>query len=134
MDAVALKVENLQTIRESCGKTGGDKLLRQLGERLRTLSRELGGVGSRQGEDTFLIYCPHREDYPALLSRLSAGLSVDESSAEQVRLRMGVYPVVDKKLDAERRFENARAAADAVEETAGAPVGFFDVDAGREKE
>ena len=59
---------------------------------------------------------------------------MDESNAEQVRLRMGVYPVVDKKLDAERRFENARAAADAVEETAGAPVGFFDVDAGREKE
>ena len=128
MDAVALKVENLQTIRESCGKTGGDKLLRQLGERLRTLSRELGGVGSRQGEDTFLIYCPHREDYPALLSRLSAGLSVDESNAEQVRLRMGVYPVVDKKLDVERRFENARAAADAVKDREAESVGIYNAE------
>ncbi len=125
MDAVAVEVRNYREISGKYGKSCGDKALRSIGERLRTLSRELGGVGSRQGEETFLIYCPHREDYPSLLSRLSAGLTADESSAEQVRLRMGVYPVVDKKPDVERRFEKAKAAADAVGETAGSSVGIF---------
>ena len=61
-----------------------------------------------------MLYCPHREDYPEQLERLSAKLTVDESSTEPVRLRMGVYPCVDKKLEMERRFENAKAAASAV--------------------
>lgn len=134
MDAVAVSVDNFQTIIKNHGKPCGDKVLRSIGERLRTLARELGGVGSRQGEDTFLIYCPHREDYPELLSRLSANLNVDEYSSEQVQLRMGVYPVVDKKLDIERRFENARVAAGAVGEAAGSPVGIFDADTQETKE
>ena len=109
-------------------KYSGEKVLRSIGERLRTLSREIGGVGSRQGEDTCLIYCPHREDYPGLLARLSDNLTVDEASADQVRLRMGVYPAADKKLDIERRFENARAAAGAVGAATESSVGIFDAD------
>ena len=128
MDAVAVRVDNFRAIIEKHGKTCGDKVLRSIGERLRTLSREIGGVGSRQGEDTFLIYCPHREDYPGLLARLSDNLTVDESSAGQVRLRIGVYPAADKKLDIERRFENARAAAGAVGAATESSVGIFDAD------
>lgn len=71
MDAVAVDVNNFHAINEQYGKSSGDRVLRSIGERLRTLSRELGGVGSRQGEDTFLMYCPHREDYQELLTRLS---------------------------------------------------------------
>ena len=134
MDAMMVSVDDFQAIIDNHGKKYGDKVLRSIGERLRTLARELGGVGSRQGEDTFLIYCPHREDYPELLSRLSANLNVDEPSSEQVQLRMGVYPVVDKKLDIERRFEYARVATGAVGEVAGSSVGIFDADTQEPKE
>ena len=125
MDAVAVDVNNFHAINEQYGKASGNRLLRSIGERLRTLSRELGGVGSRQGEETFLVYCPHRENYTEQLGRLSANLTVDESSREPVRLRMGVYPRVDKKLDMERRFENAKAAANGVKSKETMPIGFF---------
>ena len=125
MDAVAVDVNNFHAINEQYGKSSGDRVLRSIGERLRTLSREMGGVASRQGVDTFLIYCPHREDYPEQLERLSANLTVDESSTEQVRLRMGVYPCVDKKLEMERRFENAKAAANEIKNRETISIGFY---------
>ena len=65
---------------------------------------------------------------------MSDNLTVNESSTEQVQLRMGVYPVVDKKLDIECRFENARVAAGAVGEVAGSLVGIFDADTQEPKE
>lgn len=125
MDAVAVNVNNFHAINEQYGKSSGDRVLRSIGERLRTLSREFGGVASRQGVDTFLIYCPHREDYPEQLERLSANLTVDESSTEQVRLRMGVYSCVDKKLEMERRFENAKAAANEIKNRETISIGFY---------
>ena len=115
MDALAVEVATYRDICEHCGKSCGDRVLRSLGERLRMLSRELGGVGGRQHENTFLIYCPHREDYRELLTRLTDNLTVDESSTEQVRMLMGVYAVVDKKLDIEHRFENAKEAANSAD-------------------
>ena len=111
MDAVAMDVNNYSALNDRYGKTKGEKVLRSIGERLRTLARELGGVGSRQGEDTFLVYCPHQEDYSELLNRLSGNLFWDESCTEQVQIRMGIYPFVDKKLEIERRFEKAKSAA-----------------------
>lgn len=129
MDAVTVDVSNYREISEKFGKSCGDKVLRTIGERLRTLARELGGIGSRQGDDTFLIYCPHREDYPEILKRLSENITVEESSIEQAHLRMGVYPLVDKKLDIERWFVSAKAAADTVKENDTAHIGIYHADA-----
>ena len=125
MDAAALDIDRFRTINERCGRKYGDRLLRRLGERVRTLARKLGGVGSRQGADTFLIYLPHQEDYAALLARLSADLCEEGDGAAAVRLRMGVYTDADKALDIRLRFERAKRAADAVKRTGGEAVGFW---------
>lgn len=111
MDAVAIEVNNYSVLHERYGKTNAEKVLRSIGERLRRLARELGGVGSRQGEGTFLIYCPHQEDYSELLDRLSADLFWDESCNAQVQIQMGIYSFVDKKMEIEHRFEKAKSAA-----------------------
>jgi diguanylate cyclase (GGDEF)-like protein len=113
MDAVAVLVRNYREICEHHGASCGSKVIRSIGERLRTIAREFGGVGSRQEEDTFLMYCPHREDYQELLSRLSANLAADELSTAKPELSMGVYALVDKKLDIELRFEKAKEKAKA---------------------
>ena len=113
MDAVAVTVRNYREICEHHGASCGSKVIRSIGERLRTIAREFGGVGSRQEEDTFLMYCPHRENYQDFLSRLSANLAADELSTEKPELSMGVYALVDKKLDIELRFEKAREKAKA---------------------
>ena len=128
MDAVTMTVSNFQSITEKYGKAGGDKVLRSIGERLRTLARELGGVGSRLGEDTFLIYCPHQDNYQELSNRLSADINIDKSSFERVQLQIGVYPDVDKKLDIDRRFENAKTAADTAADSETTHIGIYHSD------
>lgn len=125
MDAAVLDVNRFRLINERRGREYGDQLLRRIGERLRTLARKLGGVGSRQGADTFLIYWPHQEDYAELLSRLSADLADEDGSGETVRLRLGVYADVDKNLDIKQRFEHAKRAADSVDREGGKTIGFF---------
>lgn len=126
MDAVVVDVNHFHMVNERYGRSYGDTILRRIGARLRKMARELGGVGCRQVGDTFLVYCPHQKDYEPLLERLSEGLGGDESSADRVRLRMGVYAEVDKNLDIERRFDYAKVAADTAKSGYGKAVCIYD--------
>ena len=114
MDAVALGVDRFDALIGRCGRQYGDSVLAKIGNRVRQLSREIGGVGCREGADTFLIYCPHREDYADILDAVCEGLAGEDAAEDRVRLRMGVYANVDKGLEIERRFDFARADANAV--------------------
>ena len=126
MDAVVLDVTHFHMLNERYGKQYGDAILRRIGERVRTLARSLSGVGCRQGADTFLIYCPHQEDYGPILEGLSADLAGDEASSSRVRLRLGVYSQVDKNLEIEQRFDRAKCAADSVKTGHLQAVGIYD--------
>ena len=113
MDAVVFDLNQFRMINERYGREYADGILRKLGKLIRQTAREVGGVGSRKGIDTFLLYCPHRDDYKDILDKITAALSESEESAEgQVSLRVGVYPEVDKTLDIEKRFDRAKTAAD----------------------
>ena len=111
MDAIVLDVHHFRMINERYGKTYGDELLHRIGEKIRETVRDAGGIVCRREADTFLVYCPHREDYEAILEHASMGL---EGSTNRLRLRMGVYPRVDKALEMERRFDRAKMAADTI--------------------
>lgn len=126
MDAVVLDVNGFHVINERYGKPYGDGILCRIGERLRKIAREVGGVGCRRGADTFLVYCPHREDYEAILERISEGLAGEEAAANRVRLRLGVYARADKAVDIERRFDYARIAANTVRNTYRKPIAFYE--------
>ena len=114
MDAIEVNVHHFRMINERYGKAYGDGVLRRIGEKLRETVRDAGGIVCRREADTFQVYCPHREDYEAMLENASVGLPGDSASANRVRLRMGVYPRVDKEIDMERRFDRAKMAADTV--------------------
>ena len=126
MDAVIVDVNRFHMINERYGKSYGDTVLRQLGERIRQTARKLGGVGCRRGADTFLIYAPHIEDYEEILEKLSDALEKNEDQAGRIRLRMGVYYKADKELDAERRFDRAKIAADSVRGNYAKSIGIYD--------
>ena len=125
MDAIVLDVNHFHMINERFGKRYGDSVLRRIGERVRQVARKIDGLGCRRGADTFYIYCPHREDYAELLERLSVGLSGDSESRDRVRLRMGVYSEVDKRIDIERRFDRAKNASDTVRNSLTNPIGIY---------
>lgn len=89
MDAVVIDIDDFRALNERYGKHYGDSVLARIGERVRHVAREIGGVGCRSGADTFMIYCPHCDDYDAMLQKVSAGITGAEAEANCVRLRMG---------------------------------------------
>ena len=126
MDAIVLDINSFHMVNERYGRQYGNTVLRGIGERIRSIAREVGGVGCRQGADTFLIYCPHLEDYTGLLEKASAGADGGENAGSRVRLRLGVYANADKTLDIERRFDYAKVAADSVKKSYIKSIGIFD--------
>ena len=126
MDAVVVDINHFRMINERYGKQYGDAVLGRIGDRIRKISRDIGGVACRRGADTFLIYCPHRDDYESLLERISEGLSGEDAASNRVRLRMGVFSNADKTLEIERRFDYAKTAANTVKNGFVKSVGIYD--------
>ena len=128
MDAIVLDVNHFHMLNERYGKQYGDSVLARIGRQVRQISREVGGVACRRGADTFMIYCPHRDEYEQILDKASEGLVDDDVSANRVRLRMGVYSQVDKSLQIERRFDYAKIAANMVRSGYRKAIGIYDTE------
>ena len=114
MDAIVVDVYHFHMINERYGKAYGDEVLHRIGEKVREMVRESGGIVCRREADTFLVYCPHRDDYYDILENASVGLAGGNVSSNRVRLRMGVYAHVDKSIEIERRFDRAKMASDTI--------------------
>jgi len=126
MDAIVLDVFHFHMINERYGKACGDDVLRRIGEKLRESVRDAGGIVCRREADTFLVYCPHRQDYAAILEHASIGLDGGDMGDSRVRLRMGVYENADKAIEIERRFDRAKLAADTVRNNFVKAVALYD--------
>jgi diguanylate cyclase (GGDEF)-like protein len=127
MDAIVMDVNHFRMINERFGTAYGDMILRGVASSVRSSAQENGGIACRREADTFLIYCPHREDYDSILENASMILEGAESSAgSRVWLRMGIYPNADRTLDIERRFDRAQIAADMVHGSFAKAVGIYD--------
>lgn len=119
-DAMVVDISHFHMINERYGRAYGDQILRHVAARLESEVAEDGGIACRQDGDTFLLYCPHRTDYVDIMENALEGLG------GRVRLRMGVYAEVDKTLDAERRFDRAKMAADTVRNSFTRMVAIYD--------
>ncbi len=129
MDAIIVDVNHFHMINERYGRSYGDEVLRRIAEEVREIVRADGGIVCRREADTFMIYCPHREDYREIMETASVRLTADDDSAEnRIRLRMGVYSDVDKTIDIERRFDRAKMAADTVKGSFANNIGIYDND------
>ena len=128
MDAVVVDVNRFHLINERYGKQYGDSVLGRIGDRVRKMARDIGGVACRRSADTFFIYCPHRDSYDSMLDAISEGLSGEDVTANRVRLRMGVYANVDKALEIERRFDYARTASNTVKTGSVRAIGIYDTE------
>ena len=126
MDAIVLDINRFGTINERYGRAYADEVLRRVGEKAREMVHDAGGIVCRREADIFLVYCPHRDDYKAILDNASQGLSGEQNANNRVRLRMGVYSNVDKSLELERRFDRAKIASDSVRNSFTRNIGIYD--------
>ena len=125
MDAIIVDVNHFRMINERYGKAYGDEVLKKIGEQVREMVRDAGGIVCRREADTFMVYCPHREDYEEILRSASIYLAGEESAENRVRLRIGVYADADKSIDIERRFDRAKMAADTVKGSFTNQIGVY---------
>lgn len=125
-DSIMLNINHFRTLNDRYGKSYGDEVLRQVAERVRGTVKETGGIVCRSEADSFLIYCPHRDDYDAILDSASIIMPGDGQNENRLRVRMGVYADVDKTLDIERRFDRAKMAADTVRGNFTNTIGLYD--------
>ena len=126
MDAILLDINHFSTINERYGRAYADDVLRRVGEKAREMVHDDGGIVCRREADIFQVYCPHRDDYKAILDSAATGLAGELDANNRVRLRMGVYSRVDKTLDIERRFDRAKMAADTVRNSYTRNIGVYD--------
>ena len=132
MDAVSVDINHFHLINELYGWEYGDSVLKEIGARIRQVVGEAGGVAGRMDADMFLLYFPHSDDYTQLLEDFQKGLMKDKSKA-RIRMRMGVYPEVDKSTKIERRFDRAKLASDNIRNSYTSFIAYYD-DKLREKE
>ena len=126
MDAIVLDINHFSIINERHGRAYADEVLRRVGEKAREMVHDDGGIVCRREADIFFVYCPHREDYKAILDNASMGLTDEQESNNRVRLRMGVYSNVDRTLELDRRFDRAKNACDSVRDSFTRSIGIYD--------
>ena len=91
MDAIVVNIEQFHSVNALNGREFGNQALRTLGNEIRDILNETGGIAGRFEADQFDIYCRHTVDYQAILDRLQAKLDALSPNAS-IRLRMGVMP------------------------------------------
>ena len=112
MDAIVINVERFHALNDLYGRDFGDTLLRTLAGELKRFAQVTGGLTGRVGSDHFDLYCPHREDYQALLECFQSKIE-ELSGHEDIHLRMGVMPWQDG-LTPEQMFARAWTACSTV--------------------
>ncbi|MBQ9262923.1 MAG: EAL domain-containing protein [Clostridia bacterium] len=126
MDAILLDINHFHMINERYGKAYGDEILKRIGQLTREAVQESGGIVCRREADAFMIYCPHREDYAELMEKAAVSLKNEDTAENRVRLRMGVYSVVDKSIDIEQRFDRAKMAADTIKGSFTKTIAYYE--------
>ena len=127
LDAVVCDVNRFHSANKQYGRQFGDSVLRTVGVSIRKLARKTGGIGCREGDDTFLLYCPHQDDYEPLLRELLSDVFAEEEIKGKVSLRFGVFADAQLVSDLEERFVRAKIAADRVKDDPQKICGFYDL-------
>ena len=127
LDAVVCDINRFHAVNKLYGRQICDGLLRCIGHYLRKLARDTGGICCREAGDTFLLYCPHRDDYEKILGDFMSDLSMDNEITDKISMRFGVFTNADKKEDMEKRFECAKIAAERAKDNSqkAIEIGFY---------
>lgn len=78
-DAIVIDINHFAMVNERFGRAYADDVLRKVGVCVQSFVHDDGGIVSGSG-DVFQVYCPHREDYKAMLEgwySTSTGVWVD---------------------------------------------------------
>jgi diguanylate cyclase (GGDEF)-like protein len=124
-DAVACVVNKFHSVNKQYGRQFGEKVLRGIGAGLKKLARQTGGISCREEDGTFLLYCPHQDNYEQLINEFLSDDLSGEEIADKVSIRFGVLSDARQVENIQERFEFAKIAADRVKNDPERNCGFY---------
>ena len=127
LDAIVCDVSHFYSANKQYGRQFGNLVLRTIGACMRKLARKVGGIGCRQGMDTFLLYCPRQDDYEQLIQEFTSEVLAEEGMEDKVHMRFGVFSNAQQEADIEERFVRAKIAADRVKDDPQVICGYYDL-------
>ena len=113
MDALIFNIDHFHLINEMYGRKTGDMILKELAQMLMNIFKDVAGIGCRTEADTFYVYCQHQFNYDGIMKMIQDNLP-ELSETAKIRVRMGVYPNVDKDVEVEQWFDRAKLACDRI--------------------
>ena len=114
LDAVACVVNKFHSVNKQYGRQFGEEVLHSIGAGLKKIARQIGGICCREEDDTFLLYCPHQDNYEQLINEFLSDVFSREEIADKVSIRFGVLSDARQVEHIQERFEFAKIAADRI--------------------
>lgn len=112
-DATVIDIEHFRLINEIYGRGIGNTILTQIGKFLRQKLPQMNAIACRAGADVFYLYCIHQDDYQDLQKEIQKLVS-KVANANNIRVRIGTWQFIDRKLDPETWFDRAKKACDRI--------------------
>ena len=125
LDAVVCDINRFHSANKQYGRQFCDQVLRSISSGIKKLARETGGIGCREAGDTFLLYCPHQDNYEQLINEFLSDDLSGEEIADKVSIRFGVLSDARQAENIQERFEFAKIAADRVKNDPERNCGFY---------
>ena len=113
MDAVVFNIDHFHLINEMYGRKTGDKVLKGLADILMNIFEDVAGIGCRAEADRYYVYCQHQYSYDNIMQKIQDNLP-ELSEKAKIRVRMGIYPNVEKDIEVEAWFDRAKLACDRI--------------------
>lgn len=123
MDSLCFDVNHFRVLNERFGIIKGAEILKQIADRLKEVFSRPDCLVCRKDSDTFLVYCPHREDYSKAVEQVS---EINAELNTAIKVRVGVYSCCDKNIPLHLRFDRAQIAADKIRNSYTSFVNKFD--------
>ena len=101
-------------------------MLHSIGTGLKKFARQVGGISCREEDDTFLLYCPHQDDYEQLINEFLSDVFSGKEIADKVSIRFGIFTDARQVESIEYRFECAKTAANRVKNDPERNFSFYD--------
>lgn len=112
MDSIVLNFNRFHTLNELYGRDFGDEILKITGGVIKDFVKDTHGIGCRSNADSFYVYVPHGNSeglYDLIVDSIS-----DRIDNAGTRIRIGIYPKVDRDLDMIKRFDSALLACNSI--------------------
>ena len=126
MDAVVIDVDHFHLVNSLYGRQFGNEVLVKIADTIRSiLSDTMDGYACRYEADKFYLYCTHLDDYEVIRSQIMEELFT-LGDDKRVRIRLGVYPDVERQLGMEERFDRAKLACNRIRNNYTQTIAYYD--------